>query len=176
MVEHNPVGVVNDLGLVAELHRPAQPPLADRPGVRVVQADQPAGAVGHPAGKAGVGLVQHPAGPFDGGLQLLHDRPQPTGGLRPATGEGPAGAFNDPAGVSQLRLGQAGDLPGDLEHDLLGLVGARPHRPGDLVGTAAGRPPAVPDPRAGGPPAAWTRLTVVASLSTARVSSPRSVG
>jgi hypothetical protein len=33
VVEHDPVGVVEDLGLVAELDRPAQPALADRSGV-----------------------------------------------------------------------------------------------------------------------------------------------
>jgi hypothetical protein len=48
VVEHDPVGVVDDLGLVAELDRPAQPALADRPGVGVVQADQPAGPSGIP--------------------------------------------------------------------------------------------------------------------------------
>jgi hypothetical protein len=176
VVEHDPVGVVDDLGLVAELDRPADAALADRPGVRVVQADQPACPVGHPTGKAGVGLVEQPTGPLGRGLQLVHDRPQPTGGLGPATGKGPAGAFNDPEGVGQLRLGQAGELPGDLEHDLLGVTSARPHRPGDLMSATARRPPAIPDPGAGRTPAAWTRLAVVASLSTARASSPRSVG
>jgi hypothetical protein len=48
MIEHDPVGVVEDLGLGAELDRPAQPALADRPGVGVVQADQPAGPSGIP--------------------------------------------------------------------------------------------------------------------------------
>jgi hypothetical protein len=92
-----------------------------------------------------VGLIEEPLGPPDGGRQLLHHRPQSTGGPGPATSKGSAGVGHDLAGVGQLRLGQPGDLPGDLEHDLLGLVGARPHRPGDLVGSAAGRPPAVPE-------------------------------
>jgi hypothetical protein len=34
------------------------------------------------------------------------------------------GVRHDAAGVGQLRLGQASDLPGDLEHDLLGFLGA----------------------------------------------------
>jgi hypothetical protein len=64
MFEHDPVGVVEDLGLVAELDRGADAALAERPDVRVVQADQPAGPVRHPAGKAGVevdpeGLDEH---------------------------------------------------------------------------------------------------------------------
>jgi hypothetical protein len=64
MFEHDPVGVVEDLGLVAELDRGADAALAERPDVRLVQADQPAGPVRHPAGKAGVevdpeGLDEH---------------------------------------------------------------------------------------------------------------------
>jgi hypothetical protein len=39
VVEHDAVVVVDDLGLVAELDRLAQPALGDRPGIRVVQAD-----------------------------------------------------------------------------------------------------------------------------------------
>jgi hypothetical protein len=41
VVQHDPVGIVEDLRLVAELDRLAQPPLDDRAGVGVVQADQP---------------------------------------------------------------------------------------------------------------------------------------
>jgi hypothetical protein len=64
MFEHDPVGVVEDLGLVAELDRLADAAFDDRAGVGVVQADQPAGPVRHPAGKAGVevdpeGLDEH---------------------------------------------------------------------------------------------------------------------
>ena len=98
-----------------------------------------------------MGLLEQPAGPLDGGLQLLHDRRQPTGGPA-ATGQGPAGVGHDPAGVGQLGLGQPGDLPGDLEHDLLGVTSARPHGPGDLLGAAPGGPSTVPDPGAGGTP------------------------
>src|SRR5262249_22658331 len=41
VIEDDAVGVVGDLGFVAELHRLTQPSLADRAGVGVVQADQP---------------------------------------------------------------------------------------------------------------------------------------
>jgi Group II intron, maturase-specific domain len=41
VVQDDAVGVVHHLGLVAELHRLAQPALTDRPGVGIVQADQP---------------------------------------------------------------------------------------------------------------------------------------
>jgi hypothetical protein len=120
-----------------------------------------------------VGVVE---GPPDGGLQLLDHRPQPTGGLGPATSQGPVGAGYDPAGVGQLRLGQPGDLPGDLEHDLFGLVGTRPHRPSDFRARRwAARRRSRTRVRVA-PPAAWTPFAVVASLSTARASSPRSVG
>jgi hypothetical protein len=87
-----------------------------------------------------VGLIQEPLAPLDGGLQLLDHPPESTGGLGLAASQGPAGATHDPAGVGQLRLGQAGDLPGDLEHDLLGLARTRPQGQGNLVDAAA--PPA----------------------------------
>jgi hypothetical protein len=41
VVQHDPVGIVEDLRFVAELDRLAQPALDDRAGIRVVQADQP---------------------------------------------------------------------------------------------------------------------------------------
>jgi hypothetical protein len=41
VVEDDPVGVVDDLGFVAELDRLAQAAFADRAGIDIVQADQP---------------------------------------------------------------------------------------------------------------------------------------
>ena len=114
-----------------------------------------------------MGLVEQAAGPPDGDLQLLHQLPEPTGGLGAATSQGPASAGQDPAGVGQLRLGQPGDLLGDLEHHLLGLTGARPHGPGDLVGATAGPRRRSRTRVRVAPPAAWIRLAVVTSLSTA---------
>jgi hypothetical protein len=46
VVQHDPVVVVADLGLVAELDRFPEPALSDRPGVRIVQADLPSRTVG----------------------------------------------------------------------------------------------------------------------------------
>jgi transposase len=42
VIHHDPVGVVDDLGLVAELDGVADAALADRAGVKIVQADLPA--------------------------------------------------------------------------------------------------------------------------------------
>ena len=64
VVEHDPVGVVGDLGLVAELHRFAQPALDDRAGVRVVQRHQPGRRCRGDTGQAGAGLGDDPAGPI----------------------------------------------------------------------------------------------------------------
>jgi hypothetical protein len=62
VVEHDAVVVVGDLALVAELDRLAEAALGDRPGVAVVQADPPAGAVGGDAGEPLPGLRGDPAG------------------------------------------------------------------------------------------------------------------
>jgi hypothetical protein len=43
VVEDDPVGVVDDVGFVAELHGLAQASLADRTSVDVVETDQPTG-------------------------------------------------------------------------------------------------------------------------------------
>jgi hypothetical protein len=45
------------LSLVTELDRPPEPTLSDRPGVGVVQADLPSGAVGDLAGEPFPGLL-----------------------------------------------------------------------------------------------------------------------
>jgi len=112
---------------------------------------QPGGPVGHAAGQANPGLVQQPAGPLDGGLELADQcRAAASGaGLAP---QRPAGALNDPVGVGELRGGHGGDLPGHREHELFGVTTARPQRLGDLVGPAARRTPTVPDPGPGRAP------------------------
>jgi hypothetical protein len=53
------------LGLVAELDRFVDAALGDRPGIRVVQADQPGGRGGHVTGEAAVGLRDDAASAFD---------------------------------------------------------------------------------------------------------------
>jgi hypothetical protein len=176
VVEHDPVGVVDDLGLVAELDRVADAALADRPSIRIVQADQPARPVRHPTSQPSVGLIEEPLGPLDRGLKFVHQRSEPTGGPGAATGLSPAGVGHDPAGVGELRLGQASDLPGDLEHDLLGCsVRGRMARATSWARRRAARRRSRTRLRVA-PPAACTRLAVAASLSTARANSPRSVG
>jgi len=50
------VVVVDDLGLVAELDRLAEPSLGDRPGITLVQADPAGGPVRDDAGDAVSGL------------------------------------------------------------------------------------------------------------------------
>ena len=47
VVEDDPVGVVGELGFIAELHRLAKSTFADRARVGIVQADQPARRLGH---------------------------------------------------------------------------------------------------------------------------------
>src|SRR5689334_8678969 len=53
VVQDDTVVVVGDLGLVPELDRPVDAPLADRPGIGIVQADQPGGTGGELAGQPG---------------------------------------------------------------------------------------------------------------------------
>jgi hypothetical protein len=62
VVEYDAVVVVDDLGLVAELDRPAQAALGDRAGVAVVQADPPDGPVRCDPGQPLSGLLGDPAG------------------------------------------------------------------------------------------------------------------
>jgi hypothetical protein len=49
---HDAVLVVDDLGLVAELDRLAEPSLGDRPGITLVQANPAGGPVRDDAGDA----------------------------------------------------------------------------------------------------------------------------
>jgi hypothetical protein len=51
VVHDDAVGVVDDLGLVAELDGFAEASLGDRPGVRVVQTDRTRRGVGFAAGQ-----------------------------------------------------------------------------------------------------------------------------
>ena len=74
VVEDDPVGVVDDLGFVAELDGLAQPSLADRAGIDIVQADQPARRFGHHPGQAATGLGHNAFGASHHGVQVV-DRP-----------------------------------------------------------------------------------------------------
>ena len=77
VVEHHPVGVVEDLGLVAELDRAAQPSLGDRPGVAVVQADPAGRAVGDDPGDPLAGLRGDSAGGVQQLREVVDRAPQP---------------------------------------------------------------------------------------------------
>ena len=75
MVQHDAIVIVDDLGLVAELHRPPEPALGDRAGIPVVQ-DPPGGPVRGGPGQALAGLggdltgrVQQPGKILDGPAQ-----------------------------------------------------------------------------------------------------------
>jgi hypothetical protein len=76
-VQDDAVVVVGDLGLVAELDRAVDAALADRPGIRVVQADPPGRAVRHCPGHPGPGLPHDRGGALDGDRQLVQGPPQP---------------------------------------------------------------------------------------------------
>src|SRR6266699_4094762 len=142
--------------LVAELDGAADAALADRAGVGIVQADQPAGPVGHATSQTNAGLVEQAAGLLDRGLELVDQgcaapgggRPRPARRLTPT----PPGVGDDTAGVGELGFGQRGDLSGHREHDLFGVTAARAHRPGDLVFAAVRRAPTIPDLGLGGAP------------------------
>ena len=67
VVEHDPVVVVEDLSLVAELDRLAEAAFRDGAGVAVVQADPPGRAVGDDPPDALAGLRGDPPGQVNSG-------------------------------------------------------------------------------------------------------------
>ncbi len=176
MVHHDAVGVVGHLGLVAELDRPAETSLGDGAGVGVVQRHDPRGPVGDLAGEAGAGLGHD-----------LFERPLivrsssatravalPEAPRRP--GERPAGVDGHDLGVFDGRLGDGGQLAGDGQDLVFGVV-VTPAQPGrDLVGPAAHRTGAVPKPRAPGQPERLQRPTGLGQLGHPFGQQPESVG
>ncbi len=122
MVEDDPVRVVDDLGLVAELDRLAEPPFGDRSGVRVVQADQPSAAVGHHTGDPGPGLSDELAGALHGRAQLIDRAVQPALRLAGGLAQRPAGIAVDRVRVPRGGLGEVGQLAGDAPHGGLRFV------------------------------------------------------
>ena len=78
VIEDQPVGVVDDLCLVAELDRFAEPALADRSGVGFVQRHEP----GRPGRlitlDPGAGLVDDPLGAFDEHREVVEHAPHAT--------------------------------------------------------------------------------------------------
>ena len=59
VVEDDSVSVVDDLGLVAKLHRFTEPTLADRAGVDVMETDHPGRGIRHHSGQSAAGLRHH---------------------------------------------------------------------------------------------------------------------
>ena len=92
VVEHDAVVVVDDLGLVAELDRPAEPALGDRAGIAVVQADPPGRPVRGGAGQPLAGLRGDPPGRGEQLGQVVDRAAQPAppasgGRIRPPGGQ-----------------------------------------------------------------------------------------
>ena len=77
VVEDDSVGVVDDLGFVAELDRFAQPPFADRASIDIMQADQPARRLGHRPGQAAACLRHYPLGAPHHGVEVIDRLRQP---------------------------------------------------------------------------------------------------
>ena len=77
VVEHDPVVVVDDLALVAELDRPTEPALGDRAGVTIVQADPPGCTVRDGPGQPLPGLGGDPSGRVQQVGQVVDRTAQP---------------------------------------------------------------------------------------------------
>ena len=148
VVEDDALVVVGDLGLVTELDRAVNTPLADRPRIAIMQADQPGGTLRGLPGQPGPGLRHDRAGPLDRDRQL-RQRPPQTPPHPPAEGPGQCAAA-----VAQHRgglrsgllrqIGKAGAHPADRRRALVfAELAAGPHLGGHLAGPPAGRPPPV---------------------------------
>ena len=73
VIDDQAVGVVDDLGLVAELDRLAETSLADRSGVGFVQRHEPGRPGGLLAVDSAAGLVDDPLGALDQHSKVLED-------------------------------------------------------------------------------------------------------
>jgi hypothetical protein len=181
VVQDDAVVVVEDLGLVAELDRPVDAAFADRPGFRVVQADQPAGPVRGLSGQPGAGLHGDPPGADDGGGQLGQRPTQPASS--PPVGhpaQRPVAVTQHRGGLGHGGLGQVGQLPGGPPDAALLCSSACLARLRSRAAISRTRQPAVCRRSWIGvrvaPPAACTRWMARTSLPTALASSPESVG
>ena len=162
VVEHDPVDVVDDLALVAELHRLPEAALRDRAGVRVVQADQPAGRGRHHPAQPGPGLGDDLPGAAQDELQLGDRRDQPPAGLPTLAGDPASGVDQHLARLARGGLGEIGQLTSDRQHPGLGLVVAqlqvrrdRPSAPPRRPAPVPHRGAAPPHRRCGSAPPAW---------------------
>src|SRR6266508_742153 len=174
VVEDDAVGVVHDLGLVAELDRLAETALADRPGVGVVQADQPGRTVGHLAPQSGAGLCDDPACALQGRVQFVQRAMQPAFRLPGGPAQRPAGVADDRVRVTHGRFGEVGQLAGDAPHGGLGLVAllraTQPQLAGNRTCPLSRGPAPVPRPGADRTTSSLHPPTVRAILPTALAS------
>ena len=116
VIEDDPVGVIDDLGFVAELDRCAQTSLADRAGIDIVQADQPARRLRHHPGQAATSLGHNTFGASDEGVQTV-DRPAQLAFALPAgTAQCAAGVTDHRGGFAHRRFGDPGPFAGDPAH------------------------------------------------------------
>src|SRR5262249_20323974 len=136
--------VAGDLGLVTELHRAVDAALADRPGIGVMQADQPGGTLRGLPGQPGPGLDHYLPGALDRDRQLLQRPPQPP----------PRPPAERPGQRAAARRRRAPPAPPPRAPSPAQLPPNAPRGRGP-PGCAGGRPPPAPGGRgaAGGGPA-----------------------
>jgi hypothetical protein len=181
VVQDDAVIVVGDLRLVTELDRAVDAALADRPGVGVMQADQPGGAFWGLPGQPGPGLSHDRAGALDGGRQLIERPPQPSPHL-PAERLGTARRPLRSTTAASATVLSARPASSPVTRAMAWLVSSRPSllRVRSLAAISRTRRAAARRRSvivvAGAPPAACTRRAVRTSLPTALASSPESVG
>ena len=132
VIDDQPVGVVDDLGLVAELDRLAEASFADRSGVGFVQRHEPGRPGGLVTADPGAGLVDDPRGALDEHREVVEHAPHPSPASLVVQG---FRRFGDRCG------GEVGELAGDHQHLRFGLVAApsQPHPDRVLKGAGLAR-------------------------------------
>ena len=108
VVEDDPVGVIDDLGFVAELDRFTQTSFAQRSGVDIVQADQPARRLRHHPGQAATGLRHNAFGASDDGAQVVDRAVQPAFALPRGTAHRAARIADYRGGLAHSRFSDPG--------------------------------------------------------------------
>lgn len=178
VIEYDAVVVVDQLRLVPEFDRFAEPALVDRSSVAVMQAHHPARSVRGDSRDAPPGLRCDASGHVEQPSQLVHRSAQPTssstggritlacgrqiGRLRLRPAQRPIRVDQQPLDNVGSALGEAGKLAGNSPHRLQRLVAAlrraRTQLRGDAMRAFARRPAAIPDcsTREGWP---WLRRT-----------------
>ena len=178
VVEHDPVDVVDDLGLVPELHRFPEPALRDRAGVRIVQAT-PAGSPipgSSPPSRVRVWPITWVVRPrmISSSATAATSRPDACRPWRAMRRRALTSTRVASATVASVRSASS---PVIRQHPGLGLVVAQLQVRRDRPGPPARRPAPVPHPGpAPPPPPRGSRATSMMISVIARTSSPESVG